>query len=130
MSVLVALAATAAVSEWDPVKAQALAQQLEAATTDLYTAVYDQPQAAGFGEMGGNDMLDSVRMIRSESMHLSAQLKAGKGMSETRGAYRRIRELVDDLDEDARQTFLVGVTQTKLDVVDDTLTQLKAFYGR
>jgi len=119
-------------ADWDQAAATQVAAQLPLATEKLYTALYSQGSPAGGTFGGGGDSYhefkDNVRLMHSESMHLAAELKKGKGQSETKHAYQRIKELNDDAKEYAGQQFSENPVTSGFSIVEGLLDQLASFY--
>jgi hypothetical protein len=120
-------------ADWDQAAATQVAEQLPQATEELYTALYSQGAPAGGAFGGGGDSYhefkDNVRLMHSESMHLAAELKKGKGQAETKHAYQRIKELNDDAKEYAGQQFSENPATSGFSTVEGLLDQLASFYG-
>ena len=121
-------------ADWDQSAATKIAEQLPEATEQLYTALYTQGQpAGGLAGLGGGDAYhqfkDNVRLLHSESMHLADELKKGKGQTETKHAYQRIKELNDDAKEYAGRQFSENPVTSQFSTVEGLIDQLAAFYG-
>ncbi len=121
-------------ANWDQAAATKIAEQLPQATEKLYTELYSEGSPAGgaFG-VGGesyHEFRDNVRVMHSESMHLAAELKNGKGQAETKYAYQRIKELNDDAKQYADQQFSEKPVTSEFSIVERLLDQLASFYGK
>jgi hypothetical protein len=72
--------------------------------------------------------VDESRGLREQSLALAGHLKAGKGHDETRNEYRSLKEIVDDIAEQARRSPLDEPTMDAWAKVTDLLRQIAPYY--
>ncbi len=122
--------ATAELASWDQARVTGIAQQLAAACDGFDQAVQRQPGgtlgSGSAGEVFG--MQDESRMLREQSLALADHLKAGKGHDETRNEYRSLKEVVDDIAEEAQRSPLDEPTMDAWAKITDLLRQIAPYY--
>jgi hypothetical protein len=90
---------------WDGARVTALAVELADVAVELQSAFRrDPPQAIGSGQARARaSFADSLRVLRTETRALAAELEAGGGLEETWPIARRLRVVVRDLQEEGRR---------------------------
>ncbi len=120
----------AELAKWDQDRAEKISGNLATAAGELYRAMRKMPPpTAGTGQNAGwYRALDRVRLIRSESKHLAAALKDGKGYDQTHPVWQRLMSLVRDAREEGRKLFLAEPIMDKIAATGDQLRQLAPYY--
>lgn len=122
--------AAAELAKWDQARVTGIAQQLAAACDSFDQTVQKQPGGSmGSGSAGAVvGMQDESRALREQSLALADHLKAGKGYDVTRNAYRSLKEVVDDIAQQAQQSPLDEPTMDSWAKVMDLLRQIEPYY--
>lgn len=128
---LVAAATASAQSQtWDQAKVTALSGELANAVSNLQSSLQNSAQAQDpVMQETVFQVADSLGLIEFEAARLNALLKSGKGMKETRPAYRRLQQLHREcVDEAQGQLQVTSFLKPSLDRAKNTLTALAAYY--
>lgn len=131
LACLVALPAAADLAPWDQGRATGIAQQLASACDGFEQAVRKQP---GIGQIGsgsageGFGLGQNARMLKERSQALAGHLAKGKGHDDTRNEWRSLREVADDVEENAQRTQLDEPTMDAWAKVADLMRQLAPYY--
>ena len=131
LSCLIALPAAADLAPWDQARATGIATQLAAACDAFDVAVQKQP---GLDQLGsgaaqeGSGLIQNSRMLREQSMALAGHLEKGKGHDDTRNYWRSLKEVSDDVAENAQRTELAEPTMDAWAKVQDLMRQLAPYY--
>lgn len=117
-------------AKWDSQKVTSLAAELSDVAVELQSAFRRAPpQQIGTGQARARaSFQDSLRVFRTETRSLAAELEAGAGLDETWPIARRLRVVVRDLREEGRRISwkepLLGLASRANELVD----QLAPFY--
>ncbi len=130
-----ALALTAAPGQaqqakWDQDRVTELAVQLSDVVADLQRAFRRLPRP-DIGSMQSRARFvfaDHLRVLRTETRALAAQLEAGAGFEETLPIARRSRRVVRDLRAEARRMQLVQPALGMAEKAEEIIAQLAPFY--
>lgn len=121
--------ASAELAKWDQARVTSIAQQLATACDAFQQAVQRQPATLGSGDAGHMfGMQDETRAFSEQSRTLSAHLAAGKGHDATDNEYRGLKEMADDIEEEAQQSSLDEPTMDAWAKVADLLRQIAPYY--
>jgi hypothetical protein len=131
LACLVALPAAAGLAPWDQGRATGIAQQLASACDGFEQAVRKQPgiDQVGAGSAGeGFGLGQQARMLREQSQALAGHLAKGKGHDDTRNEWRSLKEVADDVEENAQRSELDAPTLDAWAKVADLMRQLAPYY--
>jgi len=122
--------AGAELAAWDQARVGEIAQQLAKACDAWQLALRQQPAAqigsgAAFDEFG---LGQKNQVLHEQTGALAAELAKGGGYEQTRGLYRAIRELVDDIETQAQQMELDEPTKDAWARVADLMRQIAPYY--
>ena len=120
--------ARAELQKWDAAKVTALAEQLKAATQDLYDTFYKQPKVGAGQARPYYRLKQDVRHLRSEARSLAASLAKGAGQEETLPIYDDLMQVVRRARDDSREVFTTHDVQDKAAAVRALLNQLSPYY--
>jgi hypothetical protein len=127
----VALPALADLAAWDQARATGIAKQLADATDAFEQAVRKEP---GLGDVGsgsaesGFGVGQKARVLKEQSRMLAGHLEKGKGHDDTKNAWRGLKEVADDVTEDAQKNELSEPTLDAWAKVADLMRQLAPYY--
>ena len=119
---------------WDQERVTALAEELRAASDDLYAAYLRDPAPeSGTGFASGvavarHRLRQSLRLLKTEATHLAASLEAGEGRDETLPIFRHLESFVDRATEDARSAFLNAELLDHVAAVGSALMRIEPYY--
>jgi hypothetical protein len=122
--------AAADLASWDQARVTGIAKQLASACDAFEQAARRQPGAA----LGSGDaqavfgMQDETRALREQSLALADHLAAGKGHDPTRDEYRSLKEIADDVEEEAQRSALDEPTMDAWAKVADLMRQIAPYY--
>jgi hypothetical protein len=128
---LVALPALADLAAWDQARATGIAKQLADASDAFEQAVRKEP---GMDQVGsgtaeaGFGVVQRSRVLKEQSQTLAGHLEKGKGHDDTRNEWRGLKEVADDLTEDAQRSELSEPTLDAWAKVADLMRQLAPYY--
>jgi hypothetical protein len=133
MTLALALPATpsrAQSAAWDQDKVTELAVQLADAARELELAFRREPPPhVGHGQSRARFRFrDSLRVLRTETRALAAELEAGGGLEETWPIVRRGRVVVRDLREDGRRMGWQEPAVGHARRAEELIAQLAPFY--
>jgi hypothetical protein len=131
LACLVALPAAAELAVWDQARATGIAKQLADACDAFEQAVRKEPQMGQVGSGGaaeGFGVGQNARMLTERSRELAGHLEKGKGHDDTRNIWRGLKEVSDDVAEDAERTELEDQTMAAWAKVSDLMRQLAPYY--
>ena len=122
--------ASAELAKWDQARVTSIAQQLATACDAFWQAVQRQPGGAiGSGDAGHVfGMQNETRTMTEQSRALAAHLAAGNGYEPTRNEYRGLKEMADDIEEEAQQSSLDEPTMDAWAKLADLLRQIAPYY--
>ena len=127
--VLPAAPSRAQSAKWDQTRVTALAVQLSDVAAELQTAFRrEPPQSIGAQARARASFLDSLRVFRTETRSLAAELEAGAGLDETWPIARRLRVVIRDLREEGRRISLKEPSLGHARRAEELIAQLKPFY--
>ncbi len=118
--------------QWDQARVTEIAQELAGAVKDLREAVRREvPSTPGRLQQGRAQyaLSDALRLLKSETRYLAAQLKDGKGRDETFLVYKRIDSLRQQAAENARKMMILQPTLDRIDAARKIWVQLVPYYG-
>jgi hypothetical protein len=122
--------AAADLAAWDQARVTGIAKQLASACDAFDQAARRQPGAT----LGSGDAEDTFRMqkrsrvLGEQSLALADHLAAGKGYEPTRNEYRGLKEVADDIEEDAQRSSLDEPTMDAWAKVADLMRQIAPYY--
>jgi len=122
--------ASAELAAWDQARVTGIAQQLAEACDAWRLALRQQPAA----QLGSGVALDEFglgqknQVLSEQARALADQLTKGKGYEQTRGLYRAIKELGDDIEVQAQQAELDEPTLDAWARVADLMRQIAPYY--
>ena len=130
IATLSASPATADVKPWDQAGVTAIAQKLVPASDAFWQAMRRQPgDTVGSGDAGANvDLQSKSRTLTEMTQGLAGQLAKGKGHHETLDMYKSMKELVDDITNDAMFDSLDAPTNTAWTNFANLLKQIAPYY--
>jgi hypothetical protein len=133
VAVTVALSATpcrAQATPWDQDKVTELASQLADTVVELQVAMRREgnPSMAQAQSRARHSFRDSLRVLRSETRALAAELEAGGGLEETWPIVRRARVVIRDLREEGRRMGWVDPAAGHARRADELIAQIAPFY--
>lgn len=117
---------------WDQDAVMALGNQLTDAVVSLYDGAYKDPTGGDmpwFVGLPHHEFMDSMRLLRGESIHLRAMLRKGAGRDATFPVVKRLNMLHDDIVEDSLQIHLDAPTPDRLAEVKKLIVEINAYYG-
>ncbi len=117
-------------AEWDQDKVTELAVELSDVVRDLQVAFRRKPPA-DIGSMQARarfQFRDDLRVLRTETRALAAELEAGAGFEQTFPAARRIRRVVRNLQAEARRFQLTEPALGHANRAEEIANQLAPFY--
>ncbi len=115
---------------WDQANVTALAWQLHEAVVDLREQVRRQPPLgiASGQDRGRHQLLDLLRLLRTESRHLARELEAGQGHDPTYPVYQRIQEMRRAAALRARRQFITEPVMQRIEQAREILIELGRYY--
>jgi len=129
----VALSATpcrAQATAWNQDKVTELAVQLADVVVELQVAMRREgnPSMAQAQSRARHSFRDSLRVLRSETRALAAELEAGGGLEETWPIVRRARVVIRDLREEGRRMGWAEPAVGHARRAEELIAQLAPFY--
>jgi uncharacterized membrane protein YccC len=117
--------------EWDQAQVTSIAKELAAAVRDLRDAFRREgsPSREQMQSRAYNQLMDNLRLIRSETAHLARELEASKGHDETFPVFRRIGMLVRDAQRLTPRLFIQESVQQRIDPARALWDKLQPYYG-
>jgi hypothetical protein len=122
--------AAANLATWDQAQVTGIAQKLAAACDNFQQVVQRQPG----GDVGSGDaqvatsMQRESNVLREQSRALAGHLAEGKGYDTTRDYYRGLKEVADDIEQEAQRASLDEPTMDAWSKVADLLRQIAPYY--
>jgi hypothetical protein len=126
-----ALPALADVAAWDQARATGIAKQLADASDAFEQAARKEPGLAQVGSgsaEAGYGVGQKARILKEQSRTLAGHLEKGKGHADTKNAWRGLKEVADDVAEDAQRSELSEPTLDAWAKVADLMRQLAPYY--
>ena len=126
-----ALPALADLAAWDQARVTSLAKQLADSSDAFEQAIRKEP---GLGQVGsgsaemGFGVGQKARVLKEQSLTLAGHLETGKGHDETKNAWRGLKEIADDVAEDAQRSELSEPALDAWAKVADLMRQLAPYY--
>jgi hypothetical protein len=118
------------IAKWDQARITKYAEELASATDQLENALRGEPAVVNLAQRRAHyEAREDVRLLNNSAKHLVAELKAGKGLDETRGVYRRIASLRRDAEENGRRAVIPEATMDKVFKVGSALFKLAPYYA-
>jgi hypothetical protein len=116
---------------WDQAKVTALAVQLHGVLGELQTAMRREgnPSMAQVQSRARHSFRDSLRVLRSETRALAAELEAGAGLEETWPIVRRARVVIRDLREEGRRMGWAEPAVGHARRAEELIAQIAPFYA-
>lgn len=120
----------AELAKWDQDRVTKLAGELAKATTDLQTALRNEPTPTlGSGQSRSYyRLVQTVRRMRTEARHLAAELASGEGYEQTLPIYESLNVMANDAREEARRTFTSNFVLDKASAVGSVLMRIAPYY--
>ena len=115
---------------WVQEDVTAAAEKLSEQIDKLYTLArienYDKTRTLN---TTGHLVVEDLRVLRRHARALSQRLASGKDMTETRPIFERIEIILGSLRVNARRTPILEDRQPEIGQAQDTLNELRAYYG-
>jgi hypothetical protein len=128
---LVALPALADLAAWDQARATSIAKQLADASDAFEQAVRKEPELGRVGSgsaEAGMRLGQQARVLKEQSASLAGHLEKGKGHDDTKNHWRSMKEVTDDVTEEAQKSELSEPTLDAWSKVADLTRQLAPYY--
>ena len=129
-SALSASPARAELAKWDQARVTEIAQQLAEACNAWWLAMREQPgDRIGSGEaLDQFGLVQKAEVLHDQSRGLADDLAKGKGHDETLNAYRGLKEIVDDSEDEAERANLDDPSLNAWAKVAGLLRQIAPYY--